>query len=88
MKKAKTIYERIQILSKKREEKKRTLKKTENEKGYLIRRMVKIEGKKCPEMDTLKIRLKKKMNSIRHINNEISQIENQISILKEIQDKS
>lgn len=71
----------IQTLSKKRDEKRRVLQKTENEKNHLIKKINRLNGKNCAESDTLKIQLQKKMRSIRHITSDIKRIDEQIENL-------
>ena len=74
--------EKIQILTKKKNEKVLTLQKAESEKSHIIKNIEKLSGKKCPEMDTLRIKLQKKMKSIRHLNYDISRIEDEITLIK------
>lgn len=72
----------IQRLSKKRDEKKRTLKETENEKNHLLKKINRLNGKNCAESDVLKIQLQKKMRSIRRIKTDIKRIDEQIENIK------
>jgi len=71
----------IQTLGKKRDEKKRVLQKTENERDHLLKKINRLNGKNCAELDTLKIRFQKKMQSIRRIKTDLRRIDEQIEIL-------
>jgi hypothetical protein len=87
-KKNRSPFERLKLLSKKMEQKELILKKTENEKGYITRKLAQLAGKKCPKADSLKIQLRKKLNSIRHIKNSIHKIGDEITSIKENLNKS
>ena len=73
----------IQTLGKKRDEKKRVLQKTENERDHLLKKINRLNGKNCAELDTLKIRFQKKMRSIRRIKTDIRRIDEQIEVLSQ-----
>jgi len=78
--------DKLKSLQKKKNEKTLTLSKAEDDKSYLLKKISCLNGN-SPELDTLKIKLQKKLSAIRNIKSSIRKLDESINREIEAQKK-